>query len=179
MIIGLTGRKGVGKSLACEGLIDWTIMSFAWPLKQVCGMVFGLTDEEMNSPELKERKLDRWPHESPRKLLQRVGTDMFRQHYPEVWVQCLKNRIQVASARPNEANIAITDVRFENEAKALRELGGWLIRIERPGNTTADQHPSEVEMDGIEVDATILNDGSKELLRARLKVAVLELAESK
>ena len=179
MIIGVTGRKGVGKNLACEGLVGWTIMSFAWPLKQVCGLVFGLTDEEMNSPELKERKLDRWPHESPRKLLQRVGTDMFRQHYPEVWVQCLKSRIQTASARPGDTNIAITDVRFENEAKALRELGGHLVRIERPGNSTGDLHPSEVEMDGIEVDATVLNDGSKELLQARLKVAVLELAESK
>jgi len=176
MIIGVTGRKGAGKNLACEGLAGWAIMSFAWPLKQVCGVVFELTDEEMNDPALKEKPIDRWPFESPRKLLQKVGTDMFRQHYPEVWVQSLKSRITQCHGK----NIAITDVRFGNEAKALREIGAYIVKVIRPSNGDSnDAHPSEIEMDAIEPDASIFNDGSKELLQTRMRLAVLELQEGK
>jgi hypothetical protein len=176
MIIGVTGNKGAGKSLACEGLSGWAIMSFAWPLKQVCGVVFDLTDEEMNEPELKEKPIARWPFESPRKLLQRVGTDMFRQHYPEVWVQSLKSRIAQCQGK----NIAITDVRFENEAKALREVGAHIIKVIRPSNKHAeDLHPSEIEMSAIGPDASVINDGSKDRLQTRLRLAVLELQEGK
>lgn len=175
MIIGVTGRKGAGKNLSCEGLIGWSIMSFAWPLKRVCGVVFGLSDEEMNDPAIKEKVVNRWPFESPRKLLQKVGTDMFRQHYPEVWVQSLKSRIAQSSGK----NIAITDVRFLNEAKALREIGAYIVKVVRPGEEAHDLHPSETEMETIEPDATVINDGSKELLQARMRLAVLELQEGK
>lgn len=175
MIIGVTGRKGAGKSLSCEGLVGWSIMSFAWPLKQVCGVVFDLTDEEMNDPALKEKAIDRWPFESPRKLLQKVGTDMFRHHYPEVWVQSLKSRI----AQSHGKHIAITDVRFANEAQALREIGAHIVKVVRPSTLGVDSHPSETEMDGIEPDATIVNDGSKDLLQTRMRLAVLELQEGK
>lgn len=175
MIVGITGRKGAGKNSACDNLAGWSVMSFASPLKEVCSTVFGLTTEEMTDPNLKELPLGRWPYESPRAILQKVGTEIFRNYYSDVWVQNLKNRVM----NNLYEDIAITDVRFENEAKAIRELGGYIVRVERPGLHKTDTHSSELEMDRITVDATIINDGSVRVLQARFKAAVFELDDKK
>jgi hypothetical protein len=175
MIVGITGRKGAGKNSACDNLQGWSVMSFASPLKEVCCTVFGLTTEEMMDPNLKELPLGRWPYETPRSILQKVGTEIFRDYYPDVWVQNLKNRI----ANNLYDDIAVTDVRFENEAKAIRELGGYIVRVERPGLQKTDLHSSELEMDRIRVDATIINDGSVRVLQARFEAAVFELDDKK
>lgn len=173
MIVGITGRKGSGKNAACETMHGWDTMSFAGPLKKVCAIVFGLTTEEMSNPEKKEALMDRWPYETPRVVLQKVGTDMFRNIYPDVWVENLKDRVKASVCQ----DVVITDVRFENEARAIRELGGYIVRVERPGLPKSDFHSSELEMDLISVDVTVVNDGSVRLLQARFKSAVFELDE--
>ena len=175
MIVGITGRRGAGKNSACDNLQGWSVMSFASPLKEVCSIVFGLTTEEMMDPNLKELPIGRWPYETPRAILQKVGTEIFRNYYPDVWVQNLKNRV----VNNLYEDIAITDVRFENEAKAVRELGGYIVRVERPGLNKTDNHSSELEMDRIKVDATIINDGSVRVLQARFKATVFELEDKK
>jgi hypothetical protein len=173
MIVGITGRKGSGKNAACENVPGWATMSFAGPLKRVCATVFGLTTEEMSNPQKKEAIMNRWPYETPRAILQKVGTDMFRNLYPDVWVQNLKDRVMASAGE----DVVITDVRFENEARAIRELGGYIVRVERPGLPKVDSHSSELEMDLISVDATVINDGSVRLLQARFIAAVFELDE--
>ena len=41
----------------------------------------------------------------------------------------------------------ITDVRFNNEAEAIKERGGLLIRVNRPDANSSDTHISETELD--------------------------------
>ena len=65
-------------------------------------------------------------------------------------------------------NWAITDVRFPNEADAVRKAGGVVIKVRRPFlENVLDEHPSEASVDLIAEDFLILNDGSLEDLEEK------------
>lgn len=158
-IIAFTGAKGVGKDTAAQLLIDrygYTKASFAEPLKQVCKLAFGLTDEEMTDRVLKEKKLGRWPHESPRRLLQTVGTDMFRKHFPGVWIKALERT--AAELLTGGGKVVITDLRFPDEADAIMLLHGTIVKIRRPGFEPSAEHASESYFEEILEDLVITND---------------------
>jgi hypothetical protein len=72
-----------------------------------------------------------------REVLQFVGTDIFRRMYEPVWVRLLMNKIKLDS--PLVAVIA--DCRFDNEAKAVKDEGGIIVRLTR--RPTRDNHASE------------------------------------
>lgn len=72
-----------------------------------------------------------------REVLQFVGTDIFRRMYEPVWVKLLINKIKEDS--PLVAVIA--DCRFDNEAKAVKDEGGTIVRLTR--RPTRDNHASE------------------------------------
>lgn len=165
-LIGVTGKKGSGKTEAADALcrvLGYTTLSFADPLRDVCRTVFGLTDDELNDRKLKESPLTRWPFQSPRELMQLVGTDMFRHHFPEVWITAFTRKYRSL----DNPQVVVPDVRFINEEKAIRALGGVIIRIERD-LPSSDQHPSETEMDEIQADFTILNLGSLSQLKSQI-----------
>ena len=56
--------------------------------------------------------------------------------------------------------VVIPDVRFPNEADAIKELGGIIWRINRHGLNGINEHRSEHAMDSYMVDHVIYNDGS-------------------
>lgn len=90
------------------------------------------------------------PSLTTRRIMQYIGTEWGRQAvHPELWVNIL-----IANARKH-TNCIITDLRFLNEAKAIRDIGGYIVRITRPEfeNTgVGDDHVSELEMNKIKVD---------------------------
>ena len=62
---------------------------------------------------------------TPRKMLQQVGTDLFRnQLHPNTWVNA-------TFANYHDNNWIITDVRFPNELEAIKKHNGITIRINR------------------------------------------------
>ncbi len=175
VIVAFTGKKGHGKDTAAKALDDhqviknlvapdyWYRVNFADPLKAACDKVFGLTWKEMNVPELKERRLDRWPHESPRFIMQQVGTDLFRNQWPDVWIKAWERNI----LRHNYNYV--TDLRFLNEAEVVRKYWGKIVRIVDPRKESTDTHKSETEMDKITSDFLIVNDGSIEDLYRKVR----------
>ena len=79
------------------------------------------------------------------------------------WRQAAKAAL--ASGAPG---IVAEDCRYENEAVAIRALGGVVVRIIRP--TALPQvgaHATEAQ--AFRADATIHNDGPVEILTARLE----------
>lgn len=160
MIIGITGYKGHGKDTAAKVFIrrNYRQDMFAYSLKEACKLIFNLTDKEINDRVLKEKKLDRWPYLSPREILQYVGTDMFRASFPKVWVNSLLGRIN------DNEKVVVTDVRFPDEAEALRSLGAKIIRVVRPDMVPTDLHESERHIPTIPVDVEIINDGTVKAL---------------
>lgn len=70
----------------------------------------------------------------------------------------------------------VTDIRMENEARRVHELGGQVWRVVRPG-AESDGQPTEQPLPDSEVDVTIVNDGDLDKLRARVLVALVKTDE--
>ncbi len=105
-----------------------------------------------------------------RELLQRVGTEAMRENiHNNVWINALFSEYKPIDRRsfgdPDDSNVIdpswiITDVRFPNEAKAIKDRGGLLIRVNR-GNLTPSNHISETALDDYnDWDCVIYNNGS-------------------
>lgn len=172
-LIAFCGYKGSGKNTAAKAIGRRVEMSFAGPLKNVCQGVFDLSYEELNDPVLKEQKLDRWPFQSPRQIIQTVGTDMFRTHYHDVWLQKFRRDAELNLTFCDQ--VVVTDLRFQNEEALIRELGGMIIRVHRPSIVPTDPHSSEAYIPYIKADLELINnapdsDGFIEQVQHELKV---------
>jgi hypothetical protein len=105
-----------------------------------------------------------------RTLLQRMGTEAGRDiHGEDCWVLAAERDLANALGA---APLAITDVRFPNEAAFIHRHGGVLWRINRPGYGGYDPHPSEIYIPTLPVDRDITAENL-----AELKVKVLVAAE--
>ena len=85
IIIAFGGAKGSGKSTASSFLVkhhDYVKGSFATKLKELITNLFNLTDECYNVDK-KEKVIERLGT-TPRKLLQTIGTELFRNTLPSV-----------------------------------------------------------------------------------------------
>lgn len=76
--------------------------------------------------------------------------------------------------------MVVTDVRFPNEADAIRDAGGVLIRLVRPSAGQGDAHPSETALDDYVENYRLSNTGTLKVLRdtARSLAGDLERLEA-
>lgn len=162
MLIGIAGPKRSGKDTLAHGLskaLGLPVDSFAAPLRQFVANLLNCSLATLE--ECKEHPVKWLDGKTPRQLMQTVGTEWGRDMvHPELWLRSLLHRVQYKGA-------IISDVRFPNEAKAILERGGIVIRLHRDGTGSGDVHVSEkplpVELVSIELD----NDDTAEQLIAR------------
>lgn len=133
-LIALGYKSGVGKDTLADYLCaahGYTRIPFALSLKNAAREVFDFSDEQLHGS--RKNEVDpRWGF-SPREALQRMGTEAMRGTFgPDVWVRAWERRVAKAVAE-GRTNIVVTDVRFLSEVEAVVKLGGFLVRIERPG----------------------------------------------
>jgi hypothetical protein len=143
-------------------------MSFADPLKQASGILFGFSDEQLYG-DLKEEVDPSWGI-TPRLVFQWFGTEIFRSEIstilPEIknnfWVESFRARyINMLKTNPN-AKVVVADVRFQNEIDVIHKLGGTIIKIDRPSIKNEDTHASE-DIDSLtNFDLLIKNEGTIE-----------------
>lgn len=146
----------------------WNRESFAKRLRRclytITGddRIFALDDETKNS--LSTIKDAEGNYYTIRQLLQKFGTEVGRNISPNLWVDALMNDYIKAKSDGYEEDWIITDVRFQNEANAVREAGGVLLRLNR--NTGfKDTHQSEIDLDNYDkFDYIIDNNGTLEEL---------------
>lgn len=171
-IIGLSGRKRSGKDTVGQYLAEhhgFTLDSFARPLKDSIQLIYGW-DARHTDGDLKEVECPYW-RVTPRTVMQQMGTEMGRQLDVNIWRKSLERRLMRRMENSKELFLAITDVRFENEADALRALGGEIWRVVRPSlGPQTDFHASETGLDGYNFDREIENDGSLDDLYAKVRV---------
>lgn len=166
-LIAFTGKKGTGKSTACSYLEEkygFTRVNFKDAL---------IAELKQNFPDLLnvmsvhyEMTIDALFEEKPpmvRCLMQNYGTNVRRRDQDDCWVQqwwrsVTENNytaVNVLETKLKHENIAVDDCRFLNEAAAVKDLEGTIVRLIRPDMEHADQHQSETEMDSIIPDYTI------------------------
>lgn len=97
-----------------------------------------------------------------RRLMQALGTEAGRAILGEdVWVTTTMREVD-----RTPGPVVVTDVRFPNEAQAVVDRGGVLVRVLRPTLRRDDPHPSENSVDDVGADYTVVNDGTLDDLQA-------------
>jgi hypothetical protein len=98
-----------------------------------------------------------------RGILQRLGTDVGRKLLDDnIWVDATLASLQ------DGVDYVITDARFTNEAQAIIDKGGLMVRVERDGTGPVNDHPSETALDDWFFDYTIQNNGTIEELNDKV-----------
>jgi hypothetical protein len=205
-LIGISGLAGSGKSEAAKALVDrlgFVEIALSDPMKRAALEWFRDWNEwRLWGPsERRNRPDDRYGGLTARKLLQRLGTEVARECYANVWVDyAIRSARLVLELDGVEYDrtvgvhttthryrrpfgVVTPDVRYRNELEAIQSAGGLVIRIVRPGaglEGEAAMHASEVEQLGIrdeEFDAVVVNNGSIEDLHERVCEAVRSVLE--
>lgn len=134
MLIGLAGKARAGKDTVAA-MIGGQRLAFAAPIKAICRDLFHFSHEQLEG-QLKEMPDPRYTrpdgtHLTPRFAMQTLGTDWGRECDPDLWVKF--GMMKAANLLRHGQAVVFSDVRFENEARAIREAGGEVWRIVRPG----------------------------------------------
>lgn len=192
-LIGLSGAARSGKDTVGSFLVkelDFKRYAFADPLKECASKMFGLPLKDFYEGD-REKVNEFWGF-SPRQMLQLLGTEGGRNIFGyDLWTKRAeiewKNHIH-SFANPSgfmepigEAGMVITDVRFQNEAQFVHNMGGIVIHIERQGAdgiVGVSNHASEAGFPDHLKNYVITNDGTLEQLYSNIKF-VLELQAEK
>jgi hypothetical protein len=205
MIIGVCGFIGSGKDTIADYLTNFHGFrreSFANSLKDAVAHVFGwdrtmLEGRTKMAREWREQ-VDPWwaerlmmPNLTPRWVLQFWGTEVCRHGFhDDIWIASVENKL-----RNSKDDIVISDCRFPNEIKSIKNAGGIVIRVKRgddPGwyqdacdMNAGDRcmnymiaktrmqklgiHASETAWVGTKFDAVLTNDSTIDELFAKVK----------
>jgi hypothetical protein len=157
---------------------DWEIRKFASKLKDIASHLTGIDIEDFEDQEFKKTNLgaewwttcdEGYQPMTVRDFLQKLGTDALRDGlHPNIWVNALmadyKKQLRIETNHPHSEHLTarypnwiITDVRFENEAKAIKDKGGVIIRVDRPGVSPINNHSSETSLDNWKFDYKVAN----------------------
>lgn len=108
-----------------------------------------------------------------RRLLQHIG-DAVRAVDPHALTRPVREQVSGAG------RWVVTDVRTVDEVTMVRELGGVVLRVQRPGRDPAsngDTHSTETGLDGLELPL-VVNDGSLADLEGALMSALVREVHS-
>ena len=191
MIIGICGLIGSGKGTVADILVEehnFQKISFADKLKDAVALMFDW-DRNMLEGETSESRYWReqpdafWTKETgrkitPRLVLQEFGTDCMRNgFYDGVWVSFIKKKI---IDNPTQ-HFVIPDVRFENEASVIKDLGGnvwcakrgpdpmWFRQYVDLDIEPVDVHRSEWAWAKVPFDFNIYNEGTIDDLKSQVR----------
>ena len=141
MIVGFVGLIGSGKDTAADLLVNdfgFKRDSFANTLKDAVSKIFHWDRDMLQGLSTESRawreEVDDWwaerlgiPHLTPRWVLQFFGTDVCRDNFSnDIWVASLERKLITS-----KDNVVISDVRFPNEIHAIKDAGGYVIRLQR------------------------------------------------
>lgn len=167
LIVGFGHRIGRGKDTSADFALAYLKKkgypcrkdAFAYSLKEGIGrLVFGFDDEQLYGKR-KEVKDEFWGF-TPRWALQQAGTEAMRNNLNyDIWAKTVARR----ALKDPESFIIISDVRFLNETKIVKELGGYLVKCNReiPYFNERDDHISEMALASFEGwDFELNNNGT-------------------
>jgi len=99
---------------------------------------------------------------TPREMMQFYGTECMRAMDDNFWIKATFRTIEDKEYN----NVIITDARFPNECKAVKDRNGYVIKIERSKDKRQEihnaSHASETSIDSYN-DADFIVDNNKDL----------------
>jgi hypothetical protein len=184
LVMGLTGIKRSGKDTMGHRLVTnhgFVRVAFADPLKEACIDIFGFSKEQLYGDDLKEVIDDYWKY-TPRDILQKVGTELFRTGISQsnvlpsigknIWVRALERKI-INLANQGHRRFVITDVRFPNELEFLStsNFNSYSVKVIRDDINKSDKlesgnHTSESSISSFKCNFYISNNGTIDDLNA-------------
>jgi hypothetical protein len=174
-IIGFCGPAGAGKDLAASMVPGACRVAFADPIYQGLSTMLGVPEAELRDRSAKEQPIVGLGA-SPRQLLQTLGTEWGRQMIrDDIWLRVAFWRWGRLAAG-GISLIVVPDVRFANEARLIRENGGEVWMIHRPGVEPVAAHESEAGLPLRLIDRLIVNDGTVDQLRERVEATFMRTA---
>jgi len=163
VVIGLRGPAGSGKDTVADYLVEkygFTKVTFGGAVKEIVAIISGW-DINMLSGTTPESRIFRETENhsdfgmTAREMMQKIGTDLFRQYFDEnTWINIVRRKVKTIPG-----NIVISDIRFPNEAKLVQELGGYIFTLVRKDIKRMD-HISE---QNFPIENEIIIDNSNDL----------------
>lgn len=164
-LVAFTGLMGSGKT-ECANIIDREIVStcihkLASPIYEIQDYIYTRCDLELKTKD--------------RELMQAIG-NWGRNKSPSLWLDLwVKDYKELQDSRADV--YVVDDLRFDNEAKAIKELGGIIVKVSatretregRLGKLIGENDVSELGVSEAYWDAIIYNDGSIESLTQAVK----------
>lgn len=173
MIIGITGRKYSGKDTLATMFnmhFNFVTYAFADPIKEAAKAIF-LFDNGQLYTVRKDEIDERWGIK-PRDVFQHLGTEWAQYSFPEafpyfkekisrnLWTTRFKIWYEKEIKKNSLTKVVVTDVRFKHEHETIKELNGYIVKIERPDLDECDFHESETTIDSLDYDYLVINDSS-------------------
>jgi hypothetical protein len=184
-IIGICGFQGSGKDTAADYFVNnhskFIKLSFVSAVKDIVSTVFGWERKSLEGDTIESRtfreQIDEWwsvklgiPSFTPRIALQKIGTDLFRNHLSkDIWLNIIEKKIDTYIKKGY--NIVISDCRFPNEFEMLRKYNAFIIHIKRNNYTDEEiskLHESETMWCKEKFDMEIKNTSTIDYLHLSL-----------
>ncbi len=203
LLIGLTGPAGSGKDSAADALVHlagFTKVAFADALRAEVCAAFGVPLQYLTARDTKEHPiqalalsrcmvmgflatlreqqldLDEDAPRSARQIMQWWGTEFRRARDENYWIARAVQRIK--RLHKQGKSVVLTDVRFPNEADAIRALGGVVWQVWRPGAEVAEgAHASETHGREFGPEYVIDNDEGLDELRIEVAATLAHMKE--
>ena len=158
IIFAGSGKKGSGKTLLwSQGLSQrgFKSVNFADVLKHKCRTDFLLTPEHTDG-NLKEIPAPKLDGRTPRELMIDIG-QLYRKYSADgnYWLNAVLDKVEKMA--PDQL-VYIGDCRFVNEADAIKEAGGIIIRLDRDPKLNIykpSDDPSECALDDYDFDIVL------------------------
>ena len=154
-LIGLAGGPGAGKDTAAGLLVThygFQQHSFADPLRD---FVYATDPGWALAFDTHGYEYAKWNVEGFRQRLVDVGEAARHYISPSVWLNACLNRCVPVLA--DGKSVVISDVRYPNEADAIRFEGGIVVAVDRPGHPPESPEAWDVLFNA---DEYLFNDGS-------------------
>ena len=175
-IIAICGYKRSGKDTLANHLLEhygFKRKSFADPVKEIAGIIFGFTAEQLNGDD-KDKFVSVLGGEwdiTPREAFRFIGTDIGQYKMNDLlpnigrklWCYSVFNEYDLKPYR-----LVIPDLRFRHEFDEIKKRDGYVIRVIKDG-ITSDGNISEREGESFQADMTIYNNAGIYELHANLE----------
>lgn len=153
-LIGISGlnRDHVQEVADIAESMGLELQSASGPIKRSLTAMFSLDETVMFDRDLRHTPIKHVGY-TPEELMQKYGADLLRKSgHPDINLRMLTPQIstevdkQIGAGEGAERGIALVGVRFENEARLVREIGGTILHVISPDGADEERAMHKVHV---------------------------------